>query len=502
MSSLKVSIPVVAASVQGTSPDTIAILGYSDTGTTGDFTAVGDSTSLANLFGVGALVTVADPIVRAGGRLAVWRDAAAIQAYGSLPTLTAGGGTIVIGDITYDATVKPKDRSFMTIVFTVGGTIGTAGIKYKMLRSYNPTADEIAAATELSLGTATAITSPDGIKINLASTKTVTNTTVILNCEGKMPTVADAAITAMLARLETYPGDVFEVVIAAPLTNAQLALVKTSLDALAPKGRRPTVYCQVGAPAVGDVAATFLTAVQTAVTGIVDDRISPWASEANFVSAISGRTRCMYPVLVSAVAKLPTLSARGDFRSTALPPQAPGEALVSTADIAGTTLQRVNPATVQAPLGDWDDSRNDALSALKVGALRNLPGNGDSSYISDAPVLSAAGSSIEQASHARVVSRAYAALFRVMFTIVGGIYPTYPAIPVTAQSGRILPYAVDRINRSVETYVSAAIAGMYNSLDFQFDNTNAISDGSGGGTLFLGLFNTLVTATVPIVVSR
>lgn len=502
MSSLKVTIPVVAAKVQGTAADSIAILGYSDTGTAGDLVAVGDTAALLTGFGVGPLATVGEAIINAGGKLAVWRDSAATLAYGALPTLTAGGGTIVIGDITYDATAKPKDRSFMSIYFTVGGAIGTAGIKYKMLRSYNPTADEIAAATELSLGTATSITSPDGIKINLASTKTVTNTTTIVNCEGKLPSVTDAAISGMIARLETYPGDVFEAVIAAPLTNAQLGVLKTALDALALRGRRPTVYCVVGSPSVGDAAATFLTAVQTAVAGIQDDRIVPVASEAPFTSAISGRSRCMYPVLPSIVAKLPTLAPQGDMRSTALPPAAPGDTPVPSNLVSGPTLQRVSSALVQAPLGDWDDSRNDVLSALKVASLRNIPGDSQASYISDAPVLSATGSAIEQASHSRVVSRAYAAAFRVMFTLVGQIYPTYPAIPATADSGKLLPYAVDRLNSTAEKYIGNAIAGMYNSLDFQWDAANAISDGSGSGTLYLGLFNTLVTANVPIVVSR
>jgi hypothetical protein len=501
MSSLKVNIPVIAAKVRGTSADTIAILGSSDTGTSGDFVAVGDTAALA-AFGVGSLVTIAEPVINAGGKLALWRDAAAVLSYGAAPTLVSGGGTILAGDITYDAIVKPKDRSFMTIVFTVGGTVGVAGIKYKMLRSYNPTAEEIAAATELTLGTATFIASPDGIKINLAATKTVTATTTITNCEGKLPSVADATITAMLARLETYPGDTFEVVINAPLSNAQLALVKVGLDALASKGKRPTVYCVVGSPSVGDSAATFLTAVQTAVSGITDDRITPFASEAFFASAISGRSRCMYPVLISVAAKLPVTLPQTDLRSTELPPSAPGDSPIPSGLVSGPTLQKVSSATVQAPLGDWDDSRNDALSALKVGSLRNLPGNVQSSYISDAPALSATGSAIEQVSHARVTSRAYSALFRVMFTLVGQIYPTYPAIPVTPESGRILPYVVDRLNHAVENYVANAIAGMANALSFSWDATNAISDGSGGGTLYLGLFNTLVTATVPIVVSR
>lgn len=483
MSLLNVSLEVQNSAVPTDASEYVAIVGYSTQGPTGDFVASGSLTEVEALFSKGPLVTLAEIALNAGKKVALWRESVAAEAYGTNPTIVDGGGSFAT--VTYDGSVKPWDRSFASVKFTVSGTIGTAGIKYKIARSYNPTADDY--GPELELGTALFILTADGIKLDLTSGELVTATSEIRNAEGRLPTLADATITASLARVGTTPLVINDVILGDAVTSAKIALIKTALDALKVRGVQPTVIGALASPAVGVSAATYAAACAASVDGVDDYRICVTGSDAEFASAGSNRAKCMYPFVASFLEKVCRLKTQIDLRSPASPVTAAGQA--ETGAFSGPSIQSIHSATPINPIGGWDEvAAGSALSAVRVGAPRFIA-TYTGTFVADAPVLSQPGTAIQQLSHARVVSRVYRVLYHAVVSYLGQNYTTFTTGP---KAGQLVPYEIDRFQDNVTAYVVATLGGLFNDFKFKLTPGQVITTGTASGVFTLNLFNSLV----------
>ena len=510
MGSIKATINVQNSTVSaGSGSDYLGIVGYSTAGPLGDFFAVNDTAALAATYGTGPLVMAAEVALRAGKRVALYREATPTFGYGAAATVTGNAGTLVAADVTYDATIKPSDRSFTTIKFGTSGTFGVAGITYQYARKYNPGVDapgELVPGdyngAEIALGTALFITTPDGQKINFATGKTVTANARVNNLEGLLPVVPQATTVAAIGRIATSAFRIRDLFVIDDVTNAKLLAFSAALDLLSVKGIRPTVYVQVAQATWTQAPAAWQTAVGTVVNSVTDPRIVPMSSEAEVTSLLTGRSSAMYPTILSMIDFVARCGAATDPRGVAKPQTLPGETVGKTADLAGQAIQRLRADVVPTPIGGWDDAAaGDVLSALRVGSLRfvaGFPGN----YISDAPVLTSAAVAINNAAHARCVSVGYELAYKALITYAAQNYPTWPAGTPGGLGGCILPFAVDIINEGIETAILNSAGGIFNAVTFELDPSNSISDGQASGVLTLDLFNVIVQFTVTAVVRR
>lgn len=121
------------------------VIGTADAGPTAQVVATRNPNTLVSIFGTGPLVEAAALACLAGATVLAMRAATVTSGAKTALVITrVGTSTSVI-----TATGTPKDSYLVQFLCTVGGTIGTAGIRFKLSldagRSYGP---------ELSLGTA------------------------------------------------------------------------------------------------------------------------------------------------------------------------------------------------------------------------------------------------------------------------------------------------------------------------------------------------------------
>jgi hypothetical protein len=474
----------------------IGIVACSTTGPVGDFVTVTDIATLKATFGTGPAVVLAEPAINAGKAVAIWREPVPVLAYGSPATVVSGGGTLAAA--TYDASVKPTDRSFASVQFTAAGTIGTAGIKYKLARVLNPTDADYGAA-EYDLGTALFILTPDNIRINLTTGQTVTALSRITNAEGRMPAVDDATVTAAIVRIGTSDLRIRNIIIGSEVTTgAKLTAFNTAAVALETRSRRPHLFACLPAATLAQTPAAWITATQAITSGIVADLVTVVATEATGSSPATDRTVLLYSVMVSVIDKLARTTRPTDLRCFASKAAKASEAAAPDG-VAGPTIQTITSPATNTPLGGWDDSRGKALSNARVLSLRKINSDFLGTFIADAPTLSAPNTALQNVSHARVLSAVYQTACIAGMTYLGHYYETMVG---AAQDGRLVPAEVDAIQDGIKEYVDAAHSREYQSFAVTIDRTDSISDGALGGFITLTALRTLEKLTLPITFKR
>lgn len=500
MASLKVSIALqntIASFASG--EELIGIVGSSTQGPTGDYTVVGNTTDLAAIFGSGPLVTAAEIALRAGRRVALWRDGGATLSYGAAATVVGNAGTAVAGDITYDAVTKPTDRSFTTIKITNGGTTGTAGITYQYARRYNGPAGLVTGdynGVDIALGTALTITLPDGVKVNIATGKTFTTGALISNIEGNLPTLQSTQITSAIARIGSYARPIRALFVVDDTTNAKLSAIATARAALLPLGKLPLIVAQVAQATNTTTPSAFLTSVTTAKGSVQDTHVAIVATEGEITTLLGGRV-AMWPAIAAFIDAVSRVSPSTDLRTVAKPGVLATTAITPSAssDVVGPVVSSISPQSPATPIGGWDDAAaGDVLSALSCGALRKVPGFAGT-YISDHPVLQAANTALNNIARARVVTLAVELAYTAFFTWLAQNLPT-------DNQSRILPFACDLIDQDISEQVTKAMNGAAQSVTFATNRSDAINDEQASGTLTIKLYNVIVQFTITAPITR
>lgn len=502
MTLIDVQLGIVNKAVASASGRAVLVAGYSTSGPAQLPTLVASLDALTTTFGTGAAVEEAAFVINAGRPVLFWRDDTAALAYGAAP-LTTGGGTSVAS---YDATQKPADRCHFSVVITAAGTVGTAGVKYRTARNVNAVfPDDF--GVEQSLGTATFIQSPEGIKINL------TVGTVLLNqridAEGILPKMSTAKIDAALQSLKGLQTRVDLAYFASEVGATEIAQLTASLDTLKNFGLQPVPIAPLAAALRTDVTATWLAAVQAAVQASTDWRICVAAPEEPAVSLVSGRPKRLSSVTTSIVDKACRLRMAADLRSPVSPAVSPDSQTQRPDDTAGPTIQSLSDAPVLSPY-NWDERQSGALDANRICALNRIPGF-TGTYIGSAPVLSLPGTAIRYLQDARVAAFTFEELRRALIGYAGRVYDTLPDEGPGKPAGRLAPYERTYIEENVGTYMRALLgitpgaSGAAKSavaFTVTLDPTDSIADEKLAAQWSVTLLGTLAVFSGSIVVSK
>ena len=175
---------------------------------------------------------------------------------GSYGTITKSiSGT---SDVTGSSGTLPKDSFDVKVIFTVGGTVGTAGIKYTYSLDGGLTT-----SPEQSLGTATSITLPGSTVFDLESTETVVANDYF-TCRTAAPKWNDSQMTDAITALSQYQQPWEAGLILGPATATNVANIETSAASLLQMGSPKTFFTDFRRRNVsGETRTQYITAFGT-----------------------------------------------------------------------------------------------------------------------------------------------------------------------------------------------------------------------------------------------
>lgn len=272
----------------GVSPSTsglpLAVLGPALAGTVATPGLYARDSEVISTFTSGPVVSKALYGLRWFGRpVIVVRVATATPgSYGAVDeTLVAGTSTP-----STDGATNPDDDYEAKIKFPVGGTIGTAGIKYQTSLDGGQTYGPLTA-----LGTATFIIIPGsgGVKVNFAAGTIVANDVLSFSCIAPVydSTGLDAALTAL--RQSSLGWDIFDVT--GIMTSALATTCDAQLATMTTKGRHRMGIGHFRVPNAGESRATYRTAFETAFSAYASagGHMMVTAGDARVQSTFPGR---------------------------------------------------------------------------------------------------------------------------------------------------------------------------------------------------------------------
>jgi len=288
--------------------------------------------------------------------------------------------------ITTDGAVDPVDDFDVYIVFTNGGTVGTAGILYKYSLDGGRT---LSAA--LALGTANTITLPGsvGVKVNLAAGTLVTGDFVTFRTTAPKwnGTELDSALLAL--KNTTQKWDFVQIVGALDATSA--ATVAAWLTSLHAAGKKKWAIGHFRRPNDGETEAQYLAAWNTAFSAFADTSLIISAGWVKTLSSVSRRTY-KRPVSFAAAARFSQVRPHIDIARLDLGP------------LPGVTLSDANGNP-----DDHDEAIFPGLDDARALTLRTHEGY-QGAYVTNPRVMAPTGSDFVYAQYRRVMNVACAAL--------------------------------------------------------------------------------------------
>ena len=299
------TVVVPASSVQ-------VVIGTCSGGTAAQIVASRNPNTLAAAVGYGPAVDAAAMAINAGGTVLFMKAATTTPGVASAVVATAAGTSVVT------VTGAPFDAYLVKVVYTVGGTIATAGIRFKVSldagRTYGP---------EIALGTANtfAITGTN-LTLNFAAGTALAGGTLTFGCTE--PLAADASVQACLVALEASSYAITgwgSMHIVGPRAGASASVVQGYLDTMvATKTFTRAILAArdcllpVAYGGAGETESTWSAALATDYSAVSAKRICAVAGNYNMQSA--------FPI---ASAGAPRLRRNGAFalaaRQVAIKPQ-------------------------------------------------------------------------------------------------------------------------------------------------------------------------------------
>lgn len=435
----------------------LAIIAPSERGTPNEAAAyLRTDVALAD-FGKGPLVQCAAYVMPECGHpvVLVKGSASTAGAYGAVTK--QNGGTSVP---TADVVLLPLDAYDVLVTFTFGGTIGAAGILY----TYSLDGGQTTSAVQ-ALGTATAITIPDsGVKIDFAAGTILTGETVTLATTAPVDTNADLVDALEALRVCRTP---FEMVLVhADADATMVANLDAWIDALALTGRFKTAVCTARARHL-DGSETE-TQYKTYLEGL----FSSTTSLNVVVCADVGDVASSIPGLGTTSVKQPRPVGWAVAARAMKVPLGRDPAYVSDGPVAQFSIvdERGNPKY-------HDEYLHPGLDDLRIATLRSFDGR-QGSFITNAPILSPAGSDYVYVQHARTINRACEIAFQILGAQLSrGVAKT----PKAGPNGERYIAEGDalRIEAATNSAIRAELLGQVDDIKFSVSRTDDISSNAG-----------------------
>lgn len=379
-------------------------------------------------------------------------------AYGTI-TLTGTGTTVATGD----ATVLPFDYYNVEFDFPTGtATVGVAGATYTYSLDGGITKSPI-----LALGTATSITIPNsGVKINLShSTNTiVAGDKITFKTTGVIDTNADLVNSLEALRTAKAP---FEMVLFHGHADATtVSDLDTWLNALALTGRFKTAVC-TARPRLTDGTeseAQYKTYLQGLFASSSSLSVVVCADVGDVASPVPGLSTTSIvqarPVGWAVAARAMAIPLGTDPAFVGLGP-----------------LEQFGVSDVRGNPNHHDEFYNPGLDDLRLTTLRTFDDRAGS-FITNANILSPAGSDYVYLQHTRTINRACEIAYSLLSAQLSrGVTKSPKVGPNGARyiaEGEAL-----RIEATVNDAIKAELAGQVDDIKFTVSRTDDISSNSG-----------------------
>lgn len=431
----------------------LAIIAASSTGTLNSPGGFSRTDSAVSAYGYGPLTDYAayDISVANKPALLVKGNPTFPGAMGTLST-SLGTGTSVI---TNGATA-PFDTYTVNVTFTVGGTIGVAGITY----TYSLDGGENVSGAQ-SLGTATTLTIPNtGVSFALAAGTVIAGSTLAVYTTRPMLGNSDITTSMTALGLTRLP---FEgVLIDCSATTSTVSLIDTILSGW--EGQGIFKFALVNSrfktepAATGETEAAYATALGTTFNSQTSIRMCVGADGAHIPSTITGFDLKRPTALMLAARAMQT-------------PIGEDAAYVAKGPIAGADISDSNGNP-----RDHDEDLYPNLDSLRLTSLRSFaPGGPQGVYICNANTIQPSGGSTPYLQHIRIMNRACEIAWSVLTTQLSrGVRKNLTADPVT---GAVYIYEPDAslIDSLVNEALVQPMKGQVSAVQFTLSRTDNLN---------------------------
>lgn len=247
--------------------------------------------SISSTYGIGLLAEAAAYMLPNNGGKPVVLIRGAASTLGTFGAFTYTGTGTLAGSVTGDAASHPFDDFPLVVLFTVGGTTGIAGIKYKWSIDEKAISDPSKTwSAETALGVALTIAIPNtGITVDLVTAKTVVaQDSFAVQAIGPRMTDADVLTSLDALRRANLPWECV-LVLGIDATATTVNNLDTWLAARETEGkyRFGVVNAALRTPAT-QTEAQYLTAQTTAWNATASIRVHVGADGSYITSPIQG----------------------------------------------------------------------------------------------------------------------------------------------------------------------------------------------------------------------
>jgi hypothetical protein len=368
------STGVVRPSTEGI----LALIAPSQSGTANQPTACTRQDVAFSAFGYGRLVEGAAYHLSVARKPVVLIKAAASVAATLGTVAHSGAGTSVV-----TATGTPNDDFDLVLKITLGGTIGTGPISLQTSLDGGTTWSAV-----VSLGVANTYAVPNtGVTFNFAAGTVLTGQTE--SCKATAAKMNNTDLTNALEALRTY-GGAWESILVMGLnaTATEVATLDAWLALREGEGKyRTAMVNAVPRDSATQTEAQYATAMNTAFGASSTIRVLVGGDQFEAVSLVRG-SRTKFPTALAVAARAMEVDISRD------------PAFVNDGPVDGAFIQdsRGNPQY-------HDEALYPTLDDLRLTSLRTFNGR-SGAYITNALLLSPAGSDYVYLQHARVMNRA------------------------------------------------------------------------------------------------
>lgn len=413
------------------SPDGIlAIIAASATGTQNQAAGYFRDDLAYNDFGRGPLTEYDSYVLQVSGKpvVNVRPTASVAGALGSITTTKTGSAAIT------NNSSAPVDEFNILVQIVTGGTQGIAGITYQWSRDGGITMSGVTA-----LGTASTITLGDtGVSFAIGSGTLVAGDQWQAYATRPQPNNSD--LTAALAALKTTRIPWEAVLIDAVYGTGTVGVVDTWLQGLEKVGMFKMAFLSTrmkNQPApTAESESSYATAMTSLTASDASIRVCVGTDGADCTSTLTGVTQ-RRPTAMYAAAR------------AMLIPIGEDPAFVQRGNIPNATISDGNGNP------KWhDEDLYPGLDDLRLTTLRSFaPGGPQGTYITNANILSSAGSDYVWVQHVRTMNKACSIAWQVLSGQLSKGVGKKPADPVTGEV-----YIQDQDAQTIDDLVNAALA--------------------------------------------
>ena len=258
----------------------LAVVGASSSGTTVTPATYARVTDLTAAFGDGPLVEAAARCIQRTGRpVVVVRTAAAtnVGAYGTPVDGVTGTSTVTV-----DTDVEPYDDYDVIFEVIAGGTIGVAGITYRVSLDNG---NNYSAVT--GLGTANSVTLIGNCGLDFGAGTLVAGDTFTFRTTA--PRWDDTELLAGLNALSASAVNWGIVHVVGDTSATSAGVIETWMQGINADGKHRTWIANTRLPTSGESEATYLSSLTSAWSSFTTIRGAMCAGAADIISSVSGR---------------------------------------------------------------------------------------------------------------------------------------------------------------------------------------------------------------------